>query len=131
MPNDEVQNKLIRDLAKEFKLDKRIVNNIVYYPLKFAKEKMERPTNNRGIRIRYFGLFTQKHIINKDYLYTLRTNILLENINEVGIMMGSVLEFPISNADSAKNIISEAYEKKDYDKLQLIWDEWSYYSYKV
>jgi hypothetical protein len=92
---------------------------------------MERPTNNRGIRIRYFGLFTQKHIINKDYLYTLRTNILLENINEVGIMMGSVLEFPISNADSAKNIISEAYEKKDYDKLQLIWDEWSYYSYKV
>ena len=131
MVNNDVQEKLIKDLAKEFKLDKRIINNVVYYPLRFAKAKMECPTNNRGIRIRYFGLFTQKHIVNKDYLYTLRTNSLLENINDVAIMMGSVLGFQISSEESAKNIISSAFEQKDYEKIQLIWDEWSYYSYKL
>jgi hypothetical protein len=128
---DEVQNKIIKELAKEYNLDKRTVQMIVYYPLKFAKQKMENPCNNRPIRIRHFGLFTQKHIINKDFLYNLRANALLDHINDVAIMMATVLGFTILSADSAKHIIETALSQKDYDKLQLIWDEWSYYSYKL
>lgn len=131
MINDDVQNKLIKDLAKKYNLDKRVIHNIVYYPIRFAKTKMEDPCNNRGIRIRYFGLFTQKHIVNKDYLYNLRVKSMLDNIDNVAIMMGSILGFQISSANSAKIIIETALEQKDYDKLQLIWDEWSYYSYKM
>jgi hypothetical protein len=127
MYNDGTQDKLIRELAKERGLDPRVVKNVVYYPIRFAKTKMENPVNNRPIRIRYLGIFTQKTILNKDYLYDLRVKSLLGNIVEVAVMMAAVLGFPIINEESARSIITSAHEQKDYEKLQLIWDEWSYY----
>lgn len=130
MYNDGTQERLIKELAKKYKVDPRLVKTVVYHPIKFAKSKMENPTNNRPIRIRHFGLFTQKHVLNKDYLFELRVKALLDNIFDVAIMMASVLDFTIVNEESARRIITLAHETKDYEKLQLIWDEWSYYSAK-
>jgi hypothetical protein len=130
MYNDGTQERLIKELAKKYTLDPRLVKTVVYYPIKFAKSKIENPINNRPIRIRHFGLFTQKHIFNKKYLFELRIVALLDNVVDVAVMMATILGFPIVNTDSAKNIIEAIREQEDYEKLQLIWDEWSYYSVK-
>ena len=70
MYNDGTQERIIKEIAKKYNLDTRLVKTVVYHPIKFAKTKMENPTNNRPIRIRHFGLFTQKHIIKTLYRNT-------------------------------------------------------------
>ena len=56
----------IRDLAAQYKKDPRIIEAIVYSPLKFAKQVFEDPKNDRPVRIKYFGVFVQKFIFNKN-----------------------------------------------------------------
>jgi nucleoid DNA-binding protein len=129
--DDSTQEKILKKLAKKYNLDQRLVKNIVYYPIKFAKEKISDPVNTRPVRIRYFGVFTQKHIVNKNFLFENRVKSLIDNIEDVAVMMGAVLEFPITSLESAKKIINTAFEQKDYEKIELIWDEWSYYRKKV
>ena len=51
---------LIKKLAKKYKLDPRVVNLIVNYPIKFAKERISDPDDNRPIRIRYLAAFVPK-----------------------------------------------------------------------
>ena len=126
-----VQDRIIKELAKKYELDYRHVKNIVYYPFKFAKAKMEDPLNDRPIRIKYFGVFTQKHILNKDFLFKTRANAMLDLIEDTAVIMSTILGYNIINMDSAKAIITSALEHKDYDKLESIWRELSYYRRKL
>jgi hypothetical protein len=131
MNDVSVQDRIIKDIAKKYKLDYRHVKNIVYYPFKFAKAKMSDPLNERPIRIKYFGVFTQKHILNKDFYFKTKTEAMLDSIEDVAVIMSTVLGYQIISLDSAKNIITTALEQKDYEKLQTIWDELRYYNRKL
>jgi hypothetical protein len=116
------QDIIIRDLAAKYKKDPRIIEAIVYSPLKFAKKVFENPVDDRPIRIKYFGVFVQKPIFNKNT----RMKKLLEDIRKdmviTTIVMSSILEFPISSSEAAKKIIDSAEETDDYDKVRMIWD---------
>jgi hypothetical protein len=126
-----VQDKIIDDLSKEFELDKRVVRNIVNYPIKFTKDVIGNHTEDRPVRIKYFAAFTQKHIFNKDHLAKYRVSSLLDNIDEVAIMMATILEFPLTSVNSAKVIIKTALEQKDYEKINMIWKYWCNYFNKL
>jgi len=54
------QKELIRDIAKEYGIDIRIVRQMVYYPFLFTRDKMAKDEDWRPIRHRYFGAFTLK-----------------------------------------------------------------------
>ena len=121
------QDKLIRDIAKAKKMDSRLVKAIAYYPLKFAKDRMTDISDDRPIRIRYFGAFVHKHMQTKKFKYETRASILIENIEDVAIMMATILGFQLVNFNSAKKIIEDSVQQKDYEKIKLIWDEWESY----
>jgi hypothetical protein len=116
------QDIIIRDLAAKYKKDPRIIEAIVYSPLKFAKKVFEDPKDNRPIRIKYFGVFVQKPIFNK----VTRMKKLLDDIRKdmvaTVVVMGSVLQFPVNSDESAKKIIDLAEETDDYDKIRMIWE---------
>ena len=122
------QDVIIRNLAAKYKKDPRIIEAIVYSPLKFAKKVFEDPKDDRPIRIKYFGVFVQKPVFNKDT----RMKKLLEDIRKdmtiTLVVMINVLEFPITNSESAKKIIDLAEEQDDYDKIRMIWDALSEYN---
>jgi hypothetical protein len=56
---------------------------------------------------------------------------MLDSIEDVAVIMSTVLGYQIISLDSAKNIITTALEQKDYEKLQTIWDELRYYNRKL
>lgn len=122
------QDVIIRDLAAKYKKDPRIIEAIVYSPLKFAKKVFEDPRDDRPVRIKYFGVFVQKPVFNKDT----RMKKLLEDIRKdiptTLVVMVSILQFPIINSESAKKIIDTAEEQDDYEKVRMIWDALSEYN---
>jgi len=62
----KLQDKILKHISLIKNLDVRIIKNIVYHPLLFAKKKMADPDEYRPIRIRYFGVFIQKYMHNKE-----------------------------------------------------------------
>lgn len=121
------QDKLIKEIAKKENIDSRIIKTIVNYPMKFAKTKMSDLSDNRPIRIRYFGAFVHKNTESKKTKFFNKKNILIENLEDVAIMMSTILGFQLVNFESARNIIEEAFKQKDYEKINLIWNEWESY----
>lgn len=116
------QDIIIRDLAVKYKKDPRIIEKIVYSPLKFAKKVIESPTDNRAVRIKYFGLFVQKPVFNKDTRIKKLLSDLKEDLVITSIVMSSVLNFPVSSTESVLKIIDAAEETDDYEKIRMIWD---------
>lgn len=121
------KDKIIRRLAKEYNKDIRIIEQIVNSPLKFTNRVIQDPLDDRPVRIRYFGVFVQKESYNKKKMTEDRIRILTDNIDDVTIVMASILGFTITSHKGAQRIIDEIKETKDYDKLKLIWDAYKEY----
>lgn len=54
------QDDLIHNVGLTFFKKDWVAKEIVYHPLKFAKRRMEDPTDDRPVRIRYFAAFALK-----------------------------------------------------------------------
>lgn len=121
------KDKIIRRLAKEYNKDIRIIEQIVNSPLKFTNRVIQDPSDDRPVRIRYFGVFVQKESYNKKKMTEDRIRILTDNIDDVTIVMASILGFTITSHKGAQRIIDEIKETKDHDKLKLIWDAYKEY----
>ena len=97
-------------------------------PLKFTSRVVQSPSDNRPVRIKYFGSFVQKGYFNKTTRMEKKVNELLENIDEVALLMAGVLEFiTIRSAEDAKKYIEIARDNIDIDKIDFIYDKWKSY----
>lgn len=54
------QKQLIKDIAKKYGIDIRVVRQIVYYPFLFTKHKIIDSSDEEGIRHRHLGMFVLK-----------------------------------------------------------------------
>lgn len=122
--------KIRNAISKAEGLPFNLVKAITDYPFKFAKEKMTDPIEERPVRIRYFGAFTQKPIHTKNYGANMRVHVLKEYIEETTIMMATVLHFVVPTFDSAIRILDDALASKDYEKIDIIWNEWKKFHYR-
>ena len=122
------RDKVVKELAKKYNKDKRIIDQIVKSPFKFTNRVIRDISDDRPVRLRYFGVFTQKnYYYNKKYRVNNMVEKLLENIGDVFVVMASVLRFPVSTKEGAKNVIENARDEADYDKVKMIYDaymEW-------
>lgn len=50
-------NDIVRELAVKYKLDRRVISEVVRSPFLFVKDRMEMLEDTRSIRLPYFGLF--------------------------------------------------------------------------
>ena len=57
----KIKDKLVKQLSKKHGVDPRIVRLVVDYPIKFIRDKIADPEDDRSIRLRYFGVFTPKY----------------------------------------------------------------------
>lgn len=121
------QDALIKDLAKKYQIDPRIVKEVVYYPIRFTRDIIRDDTDIKPIRIKYFGVFTQKIVKNKMNKLNHMFEVLYENIDDSFIVMSSMLGFQMKNKDSTRKILEQARDTNDYDKLKLIWDAYNEY----
>ena len=53
---------------------------------------------------------------------------LLSSIDEVRVMMATTLGFIVPTVESAKVIIEQAWTDRDYEKINMIFDEWQIYN---
>ena len=118
----KVQDRIINSISLLKFKDKRIIQNIVYHPLLFAKRRMTDPDDERPIRIRYFGVFTQKYLHNKTSAKQYR---FIRDHIEDPLVMAAIrsLNNEIVNTESAYKWLYYLYNanKKDqFDKLYNI-----------
>ena len=124
------QDRFIRELAKKYNKDPRVIREIVYSPLKFATRIISDPTDMRPIRIRYFGVFALKHKNAKDNLFRDRVKGMKGNMGKTLIILAS-MGYLIKNEKSVNRILDEALSVKDYNKIQTIWEEYKSVKDKV
>jgi len=116
------QDRLIRKIAKEHGKDERVINAMVYSPLKFANRIISDPLDSRPIRIRYFGVFVLKHKEGKNNMFKDRVRRLKKDIGRTMVIMSS-MGYMIQNEESVNRILDEALEHGDHEKIQVIWEE--------
>lgn len=123
------QDLLIKELAKKYNIDYRVCKAVVNSPFLYLKDLVTDDVKEEGIRIPYFGMFTQKGgYKNKAMRTEARKKILLENILEVTTMMATTQGFVVPSVESAKELIEKAWESGDYEKINFIWDGWKDYN---
>ena len=116
------QDRLIKDIAKKYNKDPRVIKEIVFSPIKFTNRVVSDPFDLRPVRVRYFGVFTLKHKDAKMNMFINRVGILKKRLPEVAVIM-DLLGYHIVNEGSVIRILDEALESSDYDKIQDIWEE--------
>ena len=119
--------KIIRNISLENGIDERVVQEIVYHPLKFAKRRIEDDYDYRPIRIRYFGTFVQKEKIKKE----MRNQIhkMREDLDTVEYVLHSILGHEdIITKESAAIYLTDLYSDNDIDKIKEIWDAYCEYN---
>ena len=128
LQNNEIyREQIIEEMVSKFNLDKRVLREVCYYPIRFTKRVMEDPADPRPIRIRYFGVFTQKNKFNKDKHMKDYYDKLMGDIENVTLAMVLLLGYELPTYESTRNVLDLAYKTKDYAKLQDIYDAWKEY----
>jgi hypothetical protein len=127
-----VQNnydKVIKDIALLNFVDTRVCKEIINSPFAYLKYMVTDSFEEEGLRLPYVGAFCQKgNYKNKTMRTSTRKKILLENIVDVATMMATTLGFELPTIGSFKDVIDEAFDKGDYEKINLIWDGWIAYN---
>jgi hypothetical protein len=77
---DRILLGLEKEISVKLKIDKRVVHHVCNHPILFVKRCVE-GSETRPIRIRHFGVFTQKEKLNKQYVMD---NILKKLLNLEG-----------------------------------------------
>jgi hypothetical protein len=60
------QERIVKDMSLCRFKSPQVIQYIVNHPMLFAKRVMSDPDDYRPVRIRYFGVFTQKYMHNKE-----------------------------------------------------------------
>lgn len=115
------QEIIIKDLAAKYRKDKRVIERIVYSPLKFFKQVATDDVNYRPVRVRYFGVFVQKNTNNKVGRENRHIKYIEDNIIDAAVVMATTLGFQIKDVASARRIITDAVETRDIEKLEMIY----------
>lgn len=57
MRDNKQHDRIIKDIAKKYNVDKRVVNHIVSHLFLFLKKVISDPKDNRPVRFRYWGVW--------------------------------------------------------------------------
>jgi len=113
------QDRIIKHISLSKFKDPRIVKEVVYHPLYFAKKVMTDPDDYRPIRIRYFGVFILKAIHNKTNfkLVSYIVQALRDHPNLYKIFVDPV--FKTTNA-AIHYVLDLFYHNQDIDSIKAI-----------
>jgi hypothetical protein len=114
------QDKIIKSISLDNFKDPRVIKQIVYHPLLFAKRRMADPDDYRPIRIRYFGVFLQKYMRNKEMFKKL--SFIVSNLKLHPKLIKIFVEPTFVNYLDAIKYVNELFESNNKDAINEIYD---------
>ena len=114
------QDKIIKHISLIKFKDPRVIQNIVYHPILFAKQKMTDPDDCRPIRIRYFGVFTGKYMRNKDTHK--KFSYCISSLKEHPELISIFVDPTFTNDKDARKYIVSLFQSNDKPSIEAIYD---------
>lgn len=108
------QNTIIEQLAFKYGLDKRVVQEIVYYPLRFTRDVMNDPADDTPVRIKRLGVFAYRGSRTKASTVKPKYDQLImfaEQLYEVEYKKN------FESLDEFTEYIVDMFKSKQYDKI--------------
>ena len=100
--------------------DPRIVKEIVYHPIVFAKHVMADPDDYRPIRIRYFGAFVLKFMHNKAMFKKL--NFISQALSDHPDLYKMFVDPSFNSSRLAMKYVKLLWDANDLDSINAIHD---------
>jgi hypothetical protein len=114
------QDRIIKSISLIKFKDPRIIQNIVYHPLFFAKKKMADPDDLRPIRIRYFGVFVGKYLHNKEMFKKL--SYIISALKKHPELINIFVDPTFTNEEDAIIYVRNLFTIQDKKSLVAIYD---------
>lgn len=117
MYKDKWQNKLIDQLAFKYGIDKRVVQEVVYYPMSFTKQVMNDPKDDTPIRIKHLGVFAYRGSRTKETVEKPKYDTLIqaaEDLYEVEYKKN------FEDLDAFVEYIVDCFKNKEYSAIRDI-----------
>jgi hypothetical protein len=114
------QDRILKHIALSKFKDTRVVQAIAYHPLLFAKRKMSDPDDYRPVRIRYFGVFVQKYMHNKEMFK--KMSYIFNTLKEHPKLIKVFIDPKFSTLDEALDYVKQLIEENNKDALNVVYD---------
>ena len=114
------QDRIIKHISLIKSKDVRVVQSIVYHPIFFAKKVMSDPDDYKPIRIRYFGVFVQKYMRNKDMYKKL--SYIIKAIKKYPKLIEIFVDPTFSNELDARKYVNKLFDENNKEALTVVYD---------
>jgi hypothetical protein len=105
---------IIKNISKSTGIDIRVVTQVVHHPFKYVRDKIS-GNEERPIRIRYFGVFSQKYLLNKHSSVKRKVDIILQkDLKE----LAEHFNLPV---EEAINHLNKLFEDKKYKEIDVLY----------
>lgn len=115
MFKDKWQNKLIEQLAFKYGLDKRVVHEIVYYPMSFTKQVMNDPEDDTPVRIKHLGVFAYRGSRTKEKVEQPKYDMLIQNAEQ---LFDVHYKEEFETLDAFVEYLVDRFKSKDYSAIR-------------
>lgn len=117
MYRDKWQSKLIDQLSFKYGMDKRVVQEVVHYPLLFTKRVMNDGADDRPIRIRSLGVFAYRGSRDKQKVEKPKYDVIIQNLEELYIKYYNK-EF--DSLELFSEYVTDKFKEKDYSAIRKV-----------
>ena len=114
------QDRILKHISLIKNKDIRVVKSIAYHPIFFAKKVMTDPDDYKPVRIRYFGVFVQKYMRNKDMYKKL--SYVIKCIKKYPKLIEIFVDPSFSNDLEARKYINMLFDENNKEALAEIYD---------
>jgi hypothetical protein len=111
------QQNLVNQLAFKYGMDKRVVHEIVYYPLLFTKNVMNDPKDDTPIRIKHLGVFAYRGSRTKEKIERPKFDMLMQNSEE---LYDTHYKEEYESLDEFVEYMVDSFKEKDYSAIRNI-----------
>lgn len=112
-----VTDDVIKELAKELKMDVRVVNTIATHPLKYLKDHIIDIANEESIRIRYLGAFKMKKLgLKKDNSTERIEAMIKEDLSPI-----LIADYEFESVEELHNYLIRLQKKGIYTKINRMY----------
>ena len=105
---------IIKNISKSTGIDIRVVTQVVHHPFKFVRDKIS-GNEERPIRIRYFGVFSQKYLLNKHSSVKRKVDIILTKYTK------DLANYLNLSEEAAIIYLNKLFEDKKYKEIDVIY----------
>jgi len=114
------QDKIIKHISLIKFKDPRIIQQVVYHPILFAKHVMADPDDYRPIRIRYFGAFVGKFMRNKEM--HMKLSYIIQAIKSDPKLIRIFIDPSFDDDLMARKYVNQLFDESNKDAINDIYD---------